>query len=175
MTDSRVRRGRRSEVIAADYLRPIAPNAEAVGPSLPGRDIRHIPGLAPEVKARNRFEPLKAMTHAERHAGGDIPMVVLRMAGQGEESIGDWLCMFRFKDARKLMETYGSGRSDRGAPTETDSTSVVHREAIRMGFGSIDIGRSLLERVLSPILHELGCGPGDYEVLIHRREGGSGH
>lgn len=172
MTDSRVRRGRKSEEVAASYLRSLYPKANAVAASHAGRDILDTPGFAPEVKARRAFEPIKAMQQAERNAGKDIPMVVLRMDGQGEESVADWLCIFRFKHAKQLMEAYGSRRStDRSSPGNSFEGIEVW-SGLRVESGSGYPRQQMDKGFLSSLLYALGFEPGDYEMEIRRRQSG---
>lgn len=104
MSPSRVIRGRETErIIAKDLRASGAPDAEAIPASLRGRDIKGIPGLALEVKARGRFRPLEWIAQAVRNAEGDIPMVVLRCNGQGPASLDDWPVIMRYGDAKDLL------------------------------------------------------------------------
>lgn len=196
MTDARVRRGRKSEHLAADYLLPLFPNAHAVAASLPGRDILGtsaddieflhgdpVPnpetrGIAPEVKARKAFEPLKAMAQAKRNAGNDIPMVILRMDGQGEESVGDWLAIFTFKEARDLIgRAFNLGEHGRAAnqssPEERNESPGLG-SSVRLGSYTNNIGFEVLEETASRFLHDMGILSRDYEVQILRSESGVG-
>lgn len=108
MTDSRVRRGRKTQDIAAAYLRESgAVQAAAVPASARGRDIVNVPGVAPEVKARRGFAPKEWMKQAAHNAGPDIPVVIMRPDGMGPDSVEDWPVFFRFADAIKLLRRAG--------------------------------------------------------------------
>lgn len=194
MTDDRVRRGRQSEHLAANYLLPLFPQARAVGNSLPGRDIlgtsagdiewiygdpetdiSTIRGIAPEVKARSRFEPLKAMTQAKRNAGKDIPMVILRMNGQGDKSVGDWLAMFTLRDARELIGRafqlgQYAGTTEQSSSEECGEGSIS-QSGIRLGSDTNHSGNALLEERLSSFLHDVGILSRDQQVSIHGGKG----
>jgi hypothetical protein len=170
MTDARVRRGRDSEDLSADYLLPLFPDAVAVGNSLPGRDILNTPGIAAEVKARRRFEPLKAMRQAVKNAGDDMPMVILRCQGQGEASIGDWLVFFRFEDVRELLgRAFNLGEYSR---TADESSSEELGEDSQEGIGdrleslSYHPGNAMVKGGVSFLLRDLGVQSGDWEISI---------
>lgn len=108
MTDSRVRRGRKTQDIAALYLvESGAILARAVAASERGRDIIGVPGVAPEVKARRAFSPKAWMKQARANAGPDIPIVIMRPDGVGPESVKDWPVFFRFEDAVALLRKAG--------------------------------------------------------------------
>jgi len=112
MTTARKQRGRETEkLLAAYYRRKGWPDAEAVAASLSGRDIKNMLGLAPEVKARYGFDPLDALTQARKNANGDIPYTIMRLNGQGEASIGEFVvCMF-LDDHTELLHEAGYGES----------------------------------------------------------------
>jgi hypothetical protein len=87
MANARVRRGRKTAKIVAEYLRGIGwPKAFAVEGFTPGRDILHVPGHAIEVKARSEFDPRTWWRQAKDNAGNDRPCVIVRMNGQGEDA-----------------------------------------------------------------------------------------
>lgn len=95
MTSSRVARGRRSNVVEALYLQANGvPDPKPTFGSEPGRDVKNVPGLAIEVKARRDFRPLEWLRQAEANADEDLPVLIVRCDGQGEQSVGQWLwCM----------------------------------------------------------------------------------
>lgn len=110
MTQSRKRRGRESERLVADAYRADGwPYAEAVGAGSPGRDVRGVPGVATEVKARAGFDPLANLRQAVKSAGDDIPVVVLRCVGQGPTTIDDWPAFLPFGALRRLLRAAGYG------------------------------------------------------------------
>jgi len=91
-------------VIVADYLQKHGvPDAEPTFGSEPGRDVKNVPGLAFEVKARSEFRPLEWARQAEAAADGDVPVVVVRCNGQGEKSVDEWLAFVRLSDLVKLV------------------------------------------------------------------------
>ena len=106
MANSRVRRGRRTQDVVAEYLRPWFPWARSTPASVPGRDVQETPGLSVEVKARRGFNPKAALLQAERNAGGDIPLAVLRLDGQGEDA-GSYVACLRLRD---FMDIWGDER-----------------------------------------------------------------
>lgn len=90
-TQSRKRRGRDSELLAARYLAENGwPYAMPTGAGASGRDITGTPGLAWEVKARTGFDPMANLRQATANAGADLPLVLLRPNGVGPAQIGLW-------------------------------------------------------------------------------------
>ncbi len=102
-------RGRESEfIIARLYQRFGAPLAEAVPKFLPGRDIRRIPNVAPEVKSSRDFEPLAWTRQAAKNAlPGEIPVVHYRPNGYGETRVDDWPIVMRTIDFMNLLVAAG--------------------------------------------------------------------
>ena len=110
MANSRVSRGRQTQVLAANYLKVIFPEAESVAASLPGRDIKNTPGLSVEVKATTKGDLTGALRQAARNGtNGDTPFVIYRPVGYGPERIDDWLVAVRFGDAIDLLAQAGYG------------------------------------------------------------------
>src|SRR5215469_16955558 len=86
---ARQRRGRRTNVVVADYLREHGwPDAEPTFGSEGGRDIKKVPGHAIEVKARRDFRPSVWLRQAKEHSAskGGVPCVIMRLDGQGEDA-----------------------------------------------------------------------------------------
>ena len=103
---SRRQRGRQSEALIADYLRPVFPNAERVAASLPGADIRHTPGWSIEAKARRGLD-LPAwlrQAHARTQAGLEVPVLVIRPDGFGPERISQWAAVVTLEQLVELIE-----------------------------------------------------------------------
>ena len=99
MATARQRRGRRTNVVVADWLREHGwPDAEPTFGSEPGRDIQKIPGHSIEVKARYGLDLQAWLKQAASYANGDVPVLVVRMNGQGEKSVGDYLVIRRLED-----------------------------------------------------------------------------
>lgn len=110
VTTARKIRGRETERWLATYYQSRGwPDATAVAASISGRDIHNMLGLAPEVKARAGFDPLSALRQARKNANGDLAYTVMRMNGQGRESIGEFIvCMF-LDDHTELLREAGYG------------------------------------------------------------------
>ncbi len=64
------------------------PYAEAVGKNAKGADITGLAGLSVEIKARSDFQPKGWVAQASSRPG--LPLVVMRLNGQGLASIEDW-------------------------------------------------------------------------------------
>lgn len=113
MTTARKVRGRQTEKWLEDYYRERGwPDVQAVATSIGGRDLRYMFGLAPEVKARAGFDPLSALRQARKNARGDVPYTIMRMNGQGKETIGEFIvCMFLDDHTNLLLEA-GYGEKD---------------------------------------------------------------
>ena len=100
---SRKARGMRTQLVGCEYLRPVFPNIESAGSGRGGEDMLNTEHVSGEVKARTGFEPLTAMRQAEKAAGGKMPFILLRMNGQGEKNIGEWLIVLRFSWFRAIL------------------------------------------------------------------------
>jgi hypothetical protein len=106
----RKERGRETEhLVARSFAADGWPHAEAVGGGSPGRDIKGVPGVAVEVKARTKFEPLANLRQAIANAAGDVPLVVLRPTGGGPSNIDDWPAFTTFGQIRALLRAAGYG------------------------------------------------------------------
>lgn len=100
---SRVMRGRKTQQLVAEWFRRNGwPKAESRAASLPGIDIMHMPGLAPEVKA-TPGDVTGALSQAVRNGKGDLPFVVWRPNGYGPERIKDWPVVIRLDDFTGLL------------------------------------------------------------------------
>ena len=93
MTDSRVSRGRKTQVLVAEWFKKsgVFPDASSNPASLAGKDILNTPGWAIEVKARRAFNPVEWSKQASKNAGNEIPVVIMRPDGLGEESVHKFL------------------------------------------------------------------------------------
>lgn len=104
-TETRRRRGRESERIVAEHVRRIWPTAEATPPGQYGTDVRRTPGAAIEVKSRRGLNLLAWMRQAKRNAmPGALPLLVVRLDGQGPATVGDWPVVLRLDDLLDLIE-----------------------------------------------------------------------
>ena len=101
----------RSQLVAARYLAVNGfPHAESTGSGRSGTDILGCVGIDWEVKARTGFEPMAAIKQLkERAKDGILGLVLMRLNGQGEESIKDWVVILRFEDAVNLLREVGYG------------------------------------------------------------------
>jgi hypothetical protein len=149
MTDARVARGRRTQVVIAKWLAERGwPHAVSTFGSEPGRDIKHVDGHAIEVKARRDFRPLEWLRQAKANAGEDIPCVIVRMDGQGEASVGDYLVIRRLADD-ELSRGEQCPRKPRGqASSKCSSTTAPTQTACqRKGLGGVRVtARSIRTR-----------------------------
>lgn len=110
-SQSRKHRGYRSQKVVALYLNDNGfPYAESTGAGRSGTDITGTIGIDWEVKSRTGFNPSAAIKQlAERANGKDIGVVVLRLNGQGEKSVGDWCMLVRLEDGVNLLREAGYG------------------------------------------------------------------
>jgi hypothetical protein len=73
-----------------------------------GKDITNVP-FDVEVKARSAFQPLEWLRQATKRADGkELPFVVCRMNGQGEDA-SEYLAFMRFGDLVQLLLAAGYG------------------------------------------------------------------
>lgn len=129
MTDARVRRGRTSEALIAEDIKDIFPDAAPPPAGAPGKDLRNTPGLAAEIKARNRFDPLAWIRQASRNANdGELPVVIARMTGQGEVNIDEWLTFTTYGHFKDLLRRAKYGRYAVGAG---DTTPDLEADQLR--------------------------------------------
>jgi hypothetical protein len=77
-----------------------------------GKDILNVP-FDVEVKARTAFQPLEWLRQATKRADGkELPFVVCRMNGQGEDA-SEYLAFMRFGDlVQLLLPIYGDIQTD---------------------------------------------------------------
>lgn len=110
-SQSRKHRGYRSQKVVALYLAENGfPFAESTGAGRQGSDITGTVGIDWEVKARTGFNPKAAIDQLkERDNGKDLGIVVLRLNGQGEASIKDWVTLLRLEDLVNLLRDAGYG------------------------------------------------------------------
>lgn len=106
MTTNQVRKGRgmRTQLVVAQWFQKAGWTfASSTGAGRTGRDIENTPGVAVEVKARSDLQPLAWLRQAEAAAGGDLPLVVFRPNGLGEENVAQWGVLMRLKDVTSLL------------------------------------------------------------------------
>lgn len=109
-SQSRKHRGYRSQKVLAMYL---AENgfsfAESTGAGRSGSDVTGTVGIDWEVKARTGFNPAAAIAQLKDRSKGDLGIVVLRLNGQGEKTVGDWVSIMRTEDLVWLLREAGYG------------------------------------------------------------------
>ena len=110
-SQSRKHRGYRSQKVLALYLADNGfPFAESTGAGRSGSDITGCVGIDWEVKARTGFNPAAVIAQMkERNNGKDIQLAVLRLNGQGEKSVGDWVALTRLETLVDLLREAGYG------------------------------------------------------------------
>ena len=111
MSQSRKHRGYRSQKVVANYLAENGfPFAESTGAGRSGTDITGCVGIDWEVKARTGFDPAGAIKQLkERARKGILGLVCLRLNGQGETKVRDWVVVMRLEDAVNLLRDAGYG------------------------------------------------------------------
>jgi hypothetical protein len=107
MTRHRKDRGFRTERVVAAYLSQWWRNA-SVGRGA-GKDCLNVP-FDVEVKARSSFHPLEWLRQVTKRAAAhrELPFVVCRMNGQGEDA-SEYLAFMRFGDLVQLLLAAGYG------------------------------------------------------------------
>lgn len=99
-------RGRDSQRIAAEYLKPIFPDAASIAASLPGKDILNTPGWSFEVKGRRDFKPTEWSKQASKYGTNEWHACIMRPDGYGEAKVGQWLVFMTFEEFRDLVERF---------------------------------------------------------------------
>ena len=109
MSQSRKHRGNATQRIVADYLQASGwKHALPVGAGRDGSDITGIDGLDIEIKSRTRLDLSGTMRQMkERTDNGEIGVGVLRLNGQGEKSVDDFVCLLTLKDLVYLLKASG--------------------------------------------------------------------
>jgi hypothetical protein len=110
-SQSRKHRGYRSQKVVAEYLAVNGfPYAESTGAGRIGSDITGTVGIDWEVKARTGFNPTAAIKQLKERAKKKVlGIVCLRLNGQGESKIGEWVCILRLEDMVNLLREAGYG------------------------------------------------------------------
>lgn len=105
--NSRKTRGRKTELLLAEYWSDVFPQAEARASALGGTDLMHTDPFAFEAKARRGLDLLAWMRQAKKNASqGDIPTLIVRMNGQGEKSMDEWFTIMTQGDLKELVRRY---------------------------------------------------------------------
>ena len=124
MSQSRKHRGYRTERVIESYLSHWWENA-SVGRGA-GKDIHNVP-FDCEIKARTEFQPLAWLKQVTKRTGGkELPFVVCRMNGQGEDA-AEYLAFMRFGDLVQLLLKAGYG------DIQTDSVQLEPERCAQCG------------------------------------------
>jgi len=109
MSQSRKHRGYRTEKVVATYLSKWWSHATPNGAGRAGNDVLGIP-FSLEIKARSSFQPKAWIDQVSKRSevGGDLPVVVCRMNGQGEDA-SQYLAFMRMGDLVNLLLAAGYG------------------------------------------------------------------
>ena len=109
MSQSRKHRGYATQRIVAEYLQANGwEHALPVGAGRDGSDITGITGLDIEIKSRTRLDLSGTMRQMkERLNNGEIGVGILRLNGQGEKSVDDFVCVLTLKDLVYLLKASG--------------------------------------------------------------------
>ncbi|MGH8792628.1 MAG: hypothetical protein ACRDXX_08285 [Stackebrandtia sp.] len=120
VSQSRRRRGAASQRLVAQTLAADGwPYAESVGAGEHGRDITGTPGLSVEVKARRGLNLGAWLAQAVAQADdGEIPVLVVRLDGQGPASVDEWPAVLPFAVLRKILRLAGWGDPPDPCPPE---------------------------------------------------------
>lgn len=112
-SQSRKHRGYNSQKVFAEYegVRDLFPFAEPTGAGRSGKDILSTPGVYFELKARSKFDPVAALkqTVAPALEAGDLPIIIMRMNGQGPKNIGKWVAFTEVDIMLQLLKEAGYG------------------------------------------------------------------
>jgi len=125
MSQSRKHRGYRTERVIESYLSQWWENA-SVGRGA-GKDIHNVP-FDCEIKARTEFQPLAWLKQVTKRvaASNELPFVVCRMNGQGEDA-AEYLAFMRFGDLVQLLLRAGYG------DIQTDSVQLEPERCTKCG------------------------------------------
>lgn len=110
MSQSRKHRGYKTQDLVAKYLVSHGfPYAMSAGAGREGSDITGTPGIDWEVKARTKFDPMGTMKQQANRVSDELPIAVMRLNGQGENSVGSFCVVMRFDELVLLLRKAGYG------------------------------------------------------------------
>lgn len=111
MNNHRKHRGYASQKIVADYLKQHGfPYAESTGAGRQGSDITGTPAIDWEIKARADFNPSAVIKQlSDRNKEGTLALGVLRLNGQGEASVEQWVGVIPLGVLVQLLNEAGYG------------------------------------------------------------------
>lgn len=158
MTESRVQRGRKSEVYSVAYWRPVYPDVTGVAAGMGGTDLVNTGHMAAEIKARRRLDFMAWLRQARKNASPDqVPVVIVRMTGQGEAAIDDWLAFTDHWHLRKLVKAYelsmGTGSPRTDPETDQDRPGAGVEQLDNVGYtisGDAALGLHAFLRSMEP-------------------------
>ena len=78
-----------------------------MGSGAAGSDIQGIEGLDIEVKSRTKFDPAATMKQLRDRKTKGLGVAVMRLNGQGEAAIDDWVAVLRVEDLVYLLKANG--------------------------------------------------------------------
>ena len=109
MSQSRKHRGYATQRIIAEYLRNQGwAHALPVGAGRDGSDITGIEGLDIEIKARTNLDlPALMRQLEERRKDTGLGIGVLRLNGQGEKSVQQFVAVLTLADLTYLLKASG--------------------------------------------------------------------
>ena len=103
MSQSRKHRGYKSQTIVAEYLQKHGwPYAQSAGAGRTGSDITGVP-FDVEVKARRGLN-ISAVMKQLKERKTKFGFGVLRLDGQGEKNIDEWVAVLRLEDLITLLK-----------------------------------------------------------------------
>jgi hypothetical protein len=109
MSQHRKHRGYATQRIVADYFREQGwQHALPVGAGRDGSDVTGIEGLDIEIKARTKLDlPLLMRQLSDRRKEQGLGVGVLRMNGQGEKSVDQFIAVLTLADLVYLLKASG--------------------------------------------------------------------
>lgn len=109
MSQHRKHRGYATQRIVADYFRQQGwQHALPVGAGRDGSDVTGIEGLDIEIKARTKLDlPLLMRQLSDRRKEQGLGVGVLRMNGQGEKSVDQFIAVLTLADLVYLLKASG--------------------------------------------------------------------
>jgi hypothetical protein len=114
MSQSRKHRGLKSNDIVAKYFQENGwPYALPTGAGRQGTDVTGVPGMDIEVKARTKLDLSGLMRQLkDRKLNTGMGVGVVRLNGQGEAAIHDWVAVLRLEDLVYLLKASGYGNTN---------------------------------------------------------------
>ena len=109
MSQSRKHRGYATQRIVAEYLQAQGwEHALPVGAGREGSDVTGIPNVDIEIKARTKLDLSGLMRQlSERKHTNGLGVGVLRLNGQGEKSVGQFVAVLTLADLAYLLKASG--------------------------------------------------------------------